>query len=155
MPCAQIGQASTKIEHMMFANRPWILLHYGQCSCIFVVSFYKVENEESIALLREISRDLKKLVGLLCDGQSTGPELTSNHTDLPQKHLPKPRTMTLPKQYDPALWQPAWKVRNLLGISRTTLYRHTKKKRLVHDRFGGQLFYLTSEIFKIKDHYLK
>jgi len=155
MPCAKIGHACTKIEHIMFANRTWNLLHFGQCCCNFVVSFYKVENEESIALLKEISRDLKKLVGLLGAGQSTGPEHTSLHSDLPQIHLPTSRTMTPPKQYDPALWQPAWKVRNLLGISRTTLYRHTKKKRLIHDRFGGQLFYLTSEIFKIQDHYLK
>lgn len=139
----------------MFANRTWILLHNGQCYCNFVVSLYKVENEESIVLLREISRDLKKLVGLLEAGHSIEPEVPAKSIDLPRAPLPYPQIEPPPAAPDPTLWQPAWKVRNQLGISRTTLYRHTKKKRLVHDKIGGQLFYLTSEIFKIKDHYLK
>lgn len=47
------------------------------------------------------------------------------------------------------------KVRKLLDMSRTTLYRKTVDGTIPSVRIGGRHYYDKSQIFKIRDHYLK
>lgn len=47
------------------------------------------------------------------------------------------------------------KARKILDISRTTLYRKTVDGTLPSVRIGGRTYYSESQLFKVRDHYLK
>ena len=57
--------------------------------------------------------------------------------------------------HKPDQWIDSPEVMNMLRISRTTLYRETKKGHLVFSRIGGRLYYYRPDIFKLKDKFLK
>ena len=52
-------------------------------------------------------------------------------------------------------WIDSFQVQRRLEISRSTLHRRTKENSLKYRKIGGRRYYLGSEIFKLKDHYLK
>lgn len=114
-----------------------------------------MEDERSIALLTEVSRDLKKIIGLLEAGRSANRDTPGKLVELQEEILREPWSGSVQAIPLPPHWIDSLQAQKCLGISRSSIYRLTKENRLLYRKIGGRCYYLASDIFKLKDHYLK
>ena len=114
-----------------------------------------MEDPGIIALLSELSGDVKKLVALMERGLIPNPQDTVKIVKLHKKTVRKLSDRQTKVSPLGPKWIDSLEARNILGIHRSTLYRHAKEGEFVRRKEFGRIYFLKSDIFKKRKHFLK